>query len=255
LVDNYIFTGDFLFVGDMGRIDLLGDETKESLANKSYESAKKLWSLDDNTIVLTSHIEGSFCGGGLGSSYISTIGIEKQTNKIFSIKDKNKYISKLLNEKIEKPLFFSKLPKINQNPPLLKTLKEPKNIDIILDIRKPNKFKKAHILKSINIYQKANLPLILGSLVDIDTKIGIVGDENSDFEDVLKRLRRVGFDKLKVLGDIRKFETIPFEVEKKEIIDLEKISLNEILKYKDYNFKCKNGYKSMAVESFLKGLE
>jgi hydroxyacylglutathione hydrolase len=81
-IDKYIFTGDILFVGDVGRPDLLGDELLEDLLKYSYESMRKLWKLDDSLIIFPSHIKGSLCGKNLKSTYFSTIGIEKKQIKL-----------------------------------------------------------------------------------------------------------------------------------------------------------------------------
>ncbi|MEO1958901.1 MAG: hypothetical protein ABGX23_05035, partial [Nautiliaceae bacterium] len=70
--------------------------------------------------------------------------------------------------------------------------------------------------------------------------------------EVKKRLLKVGYDRVKILGSIENYETKPFIREKKKIIDLEEVGFGEIEKYKGFGFKCKNGYKAIAVESFLR---
>ncbi|HID02436.1 MAG TPA: MBL fold metallo-hydrolase, partial [Desulfobacterales bacterium] len=160
-VDKYIFTGDILFVGDIGRPDLLGKENIELLVNLSYQTAKKLWELNDEIILFASHIEGSLCGENLKRQYFSTIGIEKKTNRSFALcqKSKEEYIENLLSQNIETPLFFKKMASINiTGPKLLKDITKPKLLKkenffkeynekggYIIDFRHPNCFKSGYI--------------------------------------------------------------------------------------------------------------
>jgi len=271
-VNKYIFTGDFLFVGDIGRPDLLGDEKLDELVESSYKSANKLWNLKDDVIVFTSHIEGSLCGKNLSNNYFSTIGIEKQTNSSFKLsQNKKEYINNLLNQNIETPKFFKKMAKINiEGPKLLKELLSIKyifdimqyvdNKDIfIIDFRHPNCFKEGFIKNSINVYEYSNVNLIIGSLIDIEKELILVGDENTNFKDIIKKLRRIGFDniigiyKLDLMDNLEKFK----EKQHQKTIDLDKdIMLSDIpnMKNIDFDVKCKNGYKSMAVKSFINKL-
>jgi len=285
-INKYLFAGDFLFVGDVGRPDLLGEKEKKLLVDLHYESAKKIIDLDDSVIVLTSHINGSFCGKKLNENYFSSIGIEKKTNKgLKLIKNENLYKKYLKRLRVEKPVFFDKMAKINlEGPILLKKLpkvqeynyKQLMNIfDInqhyIVDFRKPSKFFKSHILGSINVYEKSNILLILGSLIDIESPLFLVGDKQTDFINIIKRLRRIGFDN--IIGilneDLNDIPLRPFEIKGKLIktIDLDGVydkadirvnieDVKSLINNLDFNFEykvfCKNGYKSIAVESFIK---
>lgn len=283
-VDKIIFTGDFLFVGDIGRPDLLGKEKIEELANLSFESAQKLWNLSDDLIVFTTHIQGSLCGKNLKNQYFSTIGIEKKTNKTFALsQNKERYIQNLLNKKIETPLFFKKMAKINiKGPNLLKNIesikflnkeeffKEVKDEDYIIDFRHSNCFKNGYIKGSINGYEFSNIQLIIGSLIDIDNRLFLVGDRKTNFREIVKKLKRIGFDNIEAilkndvneLDNLIKFEEdndfskkiINLEIEEKTgdiNIEISKIPLLELDKDFFYEVICKNGYKSMAVATFL----
>lgn len=285
-IDKYIFTGDILFVGDVGRQDLLGNELLDDLLNYSYESMHKLWNLDDSLIILPSHIKGSLCGKNLKNNYFSTIGIEKKTNKSFilSQQGKNKYIEYLKNQHIERPLFFKKMAKINVNgPKLLSKLKKPKLLnfkeflkkykkeDIILDFRHYNCFKNNYIKASINVYEYSNIPLIVGSLIDNNKKLFLCGSRKTNFNNIVKKLRRIGFDNIEaiLIDDVNeikgllKFEinsNLPIKVinldSTKKIGDIN-LEISKIINYKfnkNYSYKavCENGYKAMAIESYLK---
>ena len=265
LVEDYLFSGDFLFIGDMGRSDLLGDEFFNELLEKSFKSAKKIANLGDEIIILPAHIGGSLCGKSLSNIFFSSIGIEKRKNRVFKyFNNKQKYI-KSLQEQVEKPLFFEKLSLINlKGATLLKNLSvkhvsfndidEYDYYDYIIDFRHPNCFKNNYIKGSINIYEGANYVMILGSLVDVNAKIVLAGSKNTNFKEILNNLRVIGFDRVDILkDDVNELKLEPFVNEAEDILDLEKVSLSEVRNLtKPYKVVCKSGYKAMAVESYLK---
>lgn len=207
--EKFLFTGDILFIGDMGRPDLLGEENLQYLAEQSFDSANRLWSLEDSLLVFTSHIEGSLCGKNLNQQYFSTIGIEKQTNRSFylSQESKQKYIDNLLKQKLETPAFFKKMAGLNiEGPKLIRNILDnmiqtnfekislKSNIQIV-DIRKPDEFHKKHIQGSINIYEHSNVSLIAGNLLDYDRKIYIIG-QSENLDKFIIKLLRVGLDNI-----------------------------------------------------------
>jgi rhodanese-related sulfurtransferase len=202
-----------------------------------------------------------------------------------SQKSKKEYIDYLKNQSIEIPLFFKKMAKINiKGPELLNNLIEPKSLhfenflrmykkeDIILDFRHPNCFKENYIEGSINVYEYSNIPLIVGNLIDNEKNLFLVGSHKTDFKNIIKKLRRIGFDNIKavLIDDVNEIEgllkfdrnnnlpikVVNLESEKKGDINLK---ISEVINYpfnKNYNYKaiCINGYKAMAVESYLKSI-
>lgn len=208
-IDKLLFTGDLLFVGDVGRPDLLGEENLESLAIQSYISSKKLWSLADEIIVLPSHIQGSLCGKSLGKHFFSTIGIEKKTNNSFALSQKTReeYSNNLTEQKIETPAFFKKMAVANIDGPVLINELVNKISDVwldefddtvqIIDIRHPREFNRGHIKNSINIYEGSNVSLIAGSLVNYEKDIYLIGNNESNFDLFMIKLFRVGLDNVK----------------------------------------------------------
>jgi len=282
--DKYIFIGDILFVGDIARPDLLGVENIDILTKLSYKSAKRLYNMDDRLMIFTSHISGSFCGKNLKSQYFSTLGIEKKTNYSFSLSQKSEYeyINNLKTQDIETPKFFKEMAGTNINGPrLIKDLGKIKQIekndilltssdDYIIDIRHPNYFKNGFIENSINIYEKSNVSLIAGSLLDSSKNIYLVGDVNSDFKEVIKKLHRVGLDNIigilncdvDSLDGLIKFNNIHKKIKvinldrTKQIPDAMNIEISDILSiiFNDnecYSVNCKNGFKGMSVSSYL----
>lgn len=208
--EKILFSGDSLFIGDIGRPDLLGDENILNLASSGYESSKKLWQLNNDIIVCASHIEGSLCGKNLNTQYFSTIGIEKKTNHSFKLcqKSKEKYIENITSLDIETPEFFKKMAGINiAGPRLLKdilnsikkvefnTIKNKNDIQIV-DLREPRIFHKNHIRGSINISEKSNVSLIAGNILDYEKDIYLIGEVQSSFDEFITKLLRVGLDNI-----------------------------------------------------------
>lgn len=273
-----LFSGDILFIGDMGRPDLLGEENEKRLARQSYDSARKLWSLDDEMIVYPSHIKGSLCGSCLSEQYSSTIAQEKLTNKSFqfSQKPQQKYVDNLLSQKIETPDFFKKMAGTNIEGTkligdILQTIddvnfdqiKDLRSIQII-DLREPNEFHQKHIKNSINISLSSNVSLIAGTLLDYEKDIYLYG---ADCDEFIIKLLRVGLDNIKgiIIENIEDLDQNNLSsskmVTKKEIdenfrvLTLDKnLSKFKELEYEKNNkiiFICENGYKSASLGSYL----
>ncbi|MGE3591190.1 MAG: MBL fold metallo-hydrolase [Arcobacter sp.] len=210
-IEKILFSGDSLFVGDIGRPDLLGEENLFGLASSGYESSKKLWSLSDDIMLFTSHIEGSLCGKNLSSQYFSTIGIEKQTNYSFKLSQEltEKYIDNITSLQIETPAFFKKMAGINiAGPKLVENIlsdikkvqfdetKDNENIQII-NLREPKLFHKNHITNSINICENSNVSLIAGNILDYEKDIYLIGGLDSKSDEFITKLLRVGLDNIK----------------------------------------------------------
>lgn len=284
-VDKYIFTGDILFVGDIARPDLLGEENLMSLAEQSYETANRLYEMPNDMMMFTSHIKGSLCGKNLKSQFFSTIGIEKKTNYSFGLckKSKKEYIDNLIGQSLETPSFFKKMAMKNiEGPVLLKNLNKIitlESFDIsaidflcsyIIDIRDIDSFQKGHIKNSISMAQNSNVSLIAGSLLNQENFIYLVGDEKSDFNSFIIKLRRVGFDN--IVAVFKNIDSLPQLVTSNkikssdyqlinldtsciiqealnvQISEVENLALDDKICYK---ISCQNGYKSMAVVSYL----
>lgn len=291
-IEKILFSGDTLFIGDIGRPDLLGEENLESLANSSYESAKRLWSLNDDIIVFPSHIKGSLCGKNLSRQYFSTIGIEKKTNKSFALSQdsKEKYMENLVLQNIETPSFFKKMAGININGPKLITkiinnikevefndIKNKNNIQII-DLRKPNDFHNKHIKGSINISETSNVSFISGNILDYTKDIYLIGNPNTDFDQFIIKLLRVGLDNVQgiinndfsLIGNeylsasnivftdeiTDEFTNILLDKDCNNIGTTIQLNLSDIIdsdvsKYNKVIFSCNFGYKSSAVCSLF----
>jgi hydroxyacylglutathione hydrolase len=209
-----IFTGDTLFVGDVGRPDLAqkGEElTVNDLAGMLYDSLRnKIISLPDDVIVYPAHGAGSSCGKNLGTETHSTIGEQKQTNYALQPQTREQFIAAVTDGLTAPPQYFPVNAQINKegydslNAILEKGLK-PLSIEefrnlaandaIILDTRRADDFTLGFVPGSIFIGLEGRFAEWAGSLLPFDKPIVLVTDPGKEKETVI-RLARVGFSKI-----------------------------------------------------------
>ncbi len=207
-----IFTGDTLFVGDVGRPDLSsGNLSSEDLAEIMYETlAKQILPLPDNVIVYPAHGPGSSCGKNLGPETVSTIGQEKKTNHALQPKSKEDFIKSVTEGLNAAPVYFAINAAINQKgyeaidevkERGLKALsiEEFKAIAlediIILDTRQATIFTQGFIPSSIFMGLEGRYAEWAATMIAFDKKIILVTEAGKEEESVI-RLARVGFDKM-----------------------------------------------------------
>ena len=211
---NAIFTGDTLFVGDVGRPDLSsGNMSSEDLAAIMYDTIQnKLLPLEDHIIVYPAHGPGSSCGKNMGPDTFSTIGDQKKTNYALQPQSKEDFIKAVTNGLSAAPVYFAVNARINQmgyddvNEVVEKgtaklSINEFKSLSsdsdaIILDTRKATTFTEGFIPGSISIGLEGRFAEWAGNMLSFDNPIILVTDEGKEEESVV-RLARVGFDKMK----------------------------------------------------------
>lgn len=215
--EHAIFTGDTLFVGDVGRPDLLdGVMTREELASMLYDSlTKKIKTLPDSVIVYPAHGPGSACGKNIGKETQSTIGEQKRFNYALQDQTREQFIEKVTDGILPPPSYFFEDARINRegynsidsvisnnSRPL--SLTEFKgalaNGALLLDTRKPDDFEKGFIPGSVNIGLNGQYAVWVGTLIDIKQPLVLVADTDKEEEAVL-RLARVGYEN--VLGYLK----------------------------------------------------
>lgn len=207
-----IFTGDTLFVGDVGRPDLLdGVMTKEELASKMYDSLnQKIKTLPDDVIVYPAHGPGSACGKSMGKETFSTIGIQKSTNYALQDMTREAFIEAVTDGLTSPPKYFFEDARINKtgynpvdeviatNAHALTVAEVESAVQqgaLILDTRAADVFEKGFIPGSLNIGLNGMFAVWVGTLVDIDQSLVLVTDPGKEEETVL-RLARVGYEKV-----------------------------------------------------------
>jgi len=204
-----VFSGDTLFAGDSGRIDLYGEKDKMYLAEQLYQSIHhKILPLGNEVIVCPAHGSGSVCGESIGDKEYTTIGFEKKTNPQLNMK-KQDFIFEKNQELHLQPPYFSIMEKMNKKGPLirhripfpsslpLESFKELLNDNNqIIDIRDPISYASAHVPGSINIWREG-IPLFAGWFLDYKNPILLIDDDNHGVESVTRFLFRLGFDNIK----------------------------------------------------------
>ena len=212
--DHAVFTGDTLFVGDVGRPDLAQkglDITKEDLAAMMYESIQsKIMPLADDVIVYPAHGPGSSCGKNLGPETFSTIGVQKATNYALLQTSRQDFVKAVTEGLVAPPTYFPINAKINKegyesldiilakalSPLTIDELKEKIKQDyIILDTRKAAVFTQGFVPGSISIGLEGRFAEWAGSLLPFDKPILLVTEPGMEKETAI-RLARVGFSKM-----------------------------------------------------------
>lgn len=217
--DYCLFTGDTLFVGDVGRPDLAqkgADLTMSDLAGILYDSIqKKILPLADDLIIYPAHGPGSACGKSLGAETSSTLGEEKKTNYALKASSREEFIKAVTEGLVAPPEYFSINAQINKegyedlNEVLEKGLK-PLSIEevkkkleegnvILLDTRQPEEFTQGFIPGFINIGLDGRFAEWAGSMLSFDKPIVFVTDEDKEKETII-RLARVGLSN--VIGHV-----------------------------------------------------
>jgi glyoxylase-like metal-dependent hydrolase (beta-lactamase superfamily II)/rhodanese-related sulfurtransferase len=212
--DYCVFTGDTLFVGDVGRPDLAqqGTVTMHDLAGMMYNSIHtKLYPLADDVIIYPAHGPGSSCGKNLGPNTFSTIGEEKKYNYALKAATKEAFIKEVTDGIGTPPLYFPINAKINKEgyDSLDNVLKEGmKGLSvtkfkklitedtIILDTRNATLFTQGFVPGSISIGLEGRFAEWAGSILPFNVPILLVTETGKEKESIV-RLARVGFDKVK----------------------------------------------------------
>jgi len=209
-----IFTGDTLFVGDVGRPDLSsGNLTEAQLASMLYDSLRdKIMPLPNSVVVYPAHGPGSSCGKNLGPDTYSTIGDEKEGNYALQDQSRDEFIKAVTDGLDAPPQYFAVNARINKEgyeslDEVLENGLKPLSVDefknwlndedvIVLDTRDAAKFTDGFVPGSINIGLNGRFAEWAGSLLPFDKPILLVTDPGTERESLI-RLARVGFDQMK----------------------------------------------------------
>jgi hydroxyacylglutathione hydrolase len=210
--ETAIFTGDTLFVGDVGRPDLLdGVMNQDELAGMLYDSLnKKIKTLPDDVIVYPAHGPGSACGKNIGKETFSTIGEQRKFNYALKEMSREEFIAKVTDGILPPPQYFYEDARINREgydalETIIKANQKPlthaafkhavENGAVILDTRGANDFEKGFIPGAINIGLDGQFAVWVGTLIDMSKALVLITEKGKEYETVL-RLARVGYEKI-----------------------------------------------------------
>ena len=206
-----VLTGDTLFIGDVGRPDLLASigVTADELADMLYDSiTSKLVKLPDATLVYPAHGAGSMCGKSLSKETVSTIGEQKKFNYALQPMSREEFKRMVVTEQPEAPAYFvhdailNRQERANLDETLAKSLR-PLPLDEVLrlhnqgaqllDVRSAIDFEGAHLAGSLNIALEGKYATWCGTMLSHETPIVVIAEPGGEQEAVM-RLGRIGFD-------------------------------------------------------------
>jgi len=211
--EHSVYTGDTLFVGDVGRPDLLdGKMSREELASLLYDSLNnKIKTLPDDVTVYPAHGAGSACGKNIGKETFSTIGEQKKFNYALKAQTREQFIKEVTEGILPPPHYFFEDARINKDGYLSvdevvsrntralsadEFSEKVKNGALILDARKADDFEKGFIPNSINIGLNGQFAVWVGTLININQPLVLIADVGQEHEAIL-RLARVGYENVK----------------------------------------------------------
>ncbi len=232
-----IFTGDFVFVGDIGRPDLLEKAagligTKEAGARQMYQSLKKFADLPEYIQVWSAHGVGSACGKALGAVHSSTVGYEKIRNWAFQYgSDEKGFTDYLLADQPEPPKYFAMMKHLNKvKRPLL--IEVPRHLKLsneqflsayqkgvkVIDTRNKSDFANGFIPGSLNIQDNNSFSTWAGWLLNYEEQFILVADD-AQVESLTRKLMRIGLDN--IYGYISSVDETGITLQKGDVISLE----------------------------------
>jgi len=210
-----LVTGDFVFVGDLGRPDLLEqaagiEGVQEDAARTLHRSLTRFTRLDDHLQVWPGHGAGSACGKALGAVPVSTVGYEKRHNSALDAATwgEDAFVEAILADQPEPPTYFGRMKLQNrEGPPILGDLPRPRRVAlqeipalvgdahvVIVDTRAPHLFMTRHLPRSLHAPLDRSFNTVVGSLVEDATRPILLVVENDGVEDAVRHLVRVGYD-------------------------------------------------------------
>lgn len=210
-----VFTGDFLFAGDIGRPDLLEEAagligTKEPGARRQFATVRRFKSLPDYLQIWPGHGAGSACGKALGAIPSTTLGYEKLFNPAFQFDQEDEFVNWLLDGQPEAPRYFAQMKRVNkEGPALLASLPAPSRLDraaldrlsaagaFIVDLRAADAYSAAYLPGTVNIPATAtNFSTYVGWFVDYTQPIYLIVPEEAALPHLLRSLHAIGVDQI-----------------------------------------------------------
>lgn len=224
-----VLTGDTLFIGDVGRPDLVGSKgyTPAQMAGMLYDSLHtKLLKLDDGVEVYPAHGAGSACGRNISSERSSTIGQQRRTNYALRPMSKQEFIDLMTTDLPAAPRYFSMAAEINrQGAGMLEvrvealsaeeTKKRMEGGALVLDVRESAAFGTGHVPGSLNIGLKGSYASWGGNLIQPSDALIIVAEGKEEVDEAVMRLARVGLENVTgyLDGGIAAWDSAGFELE------------------------------------------
>ena len=202
-----MFTGDTLFIGDVGRPDLVGSRgfTAEQMGEMLYDSLhNKVLKQPDDTEVYPAHGAGSLCGKSLSKETWSTLGEQRRLNYALQPMSREEFVKLVSADQPEVPMYFPKSAAKNlEGSVRLEDLPKPREMSteevldldgIVIDVRSSSSFGERHVPNAINISLGGQFASWAGTMIPLDTPAVIAADTNDEVDEAFMRMARVGHE-------------------------------------------------------------
>ena len=204
-----LFTGGSLMVGTVGRTDLCGPDLTDGLAHAMFHSLRRFDDLPDHVVVYPTHGAGSFCSAPGTSQRTSTLGTERSTNPLFTIRDEDEFVERLISGFGTFPTYFARLPEVNRRGPtrydtipVLEQLtvsdveRHQANGGFVVDVRPIAAFAASHLPDSLSNRLRPVFASWLGWLSGPDRPIVFILDAEQDRTDLVRQCLDIGHEHL-----------------------------------------------------------
>ncbi len=250
-------TGDTLFVGDIGRPDLVGVEAARGLANDMYDSLfEKILPLNDSLLIYPGHGAGSLCGKSIGAMKSSTLGFERKYNLSLSPRAREEFVEYATSGLPEQPGNHKRIKAMNRKGPrpLGNVEKHPLTIREaiphfqrgagLLDTRSKEEYVKAHIPGSVHLEADSQLSNRIGFVFPPEVPVILLLADPAEYEQVVYSLARVGYDN--VVGYLAEsldaWQKMGLPITAGDVKDVEPVELDRFIK------TCSNGDCPVVVD-------
>ncbi len=207
-----LFTGDLLFVGGVGRPDLVGEAQTRALAGLLFDSLHRVMGMDRAIEVHPGHGAGSLCGAGIGSSPASTIGGEADQNPMLQYADRDRFVAAVMADVPDRPAYFARMKKLNQEgPAVLGLAKGTRRLPsirpaaaaalaadgaIVVDLRPAEAFAQGHPDGAVNLAYGSKVGYWAGWVLTPDMPLLLLASDPAHAQDAGVQLLRVGLDRI-----------------------------------------------------------
>jgi len=203
-IPHSMFSGDFIFVGDVGRPDLLERAasmagTMEKGAKVLFNSLQQLRNLPDSLLIWPGHGAGSACGKSLGGSPVTTLGYERRTNWAFLADDESKFVDEVLSGQPEPPVYFKEMKRLNKlGPAVLRSLPHPPRVSHptgrLVDVRTGDEIRGGVIPGALAIPYGKGLTNWAGWLLSFDEPVTFIAHDQDSANQAARDLATIGLD-------------------------------------------------------------
>jgi hydroxyacylglutathione hydrolase len=266
-----IFTGDTLFIGDVGRPDLIGSKgfTARQMGEMLYDSLReKILPLPDDTEVYPAHGAGSLCGKSLSKETWSTLGEQRKFNYALQPMSKEDFVKVVASDQPEVPMYFPKSAAQNLKgsssldelpKPVALSTEQIQNFDgVVLDIRLNTEYGARHVPNSVNIGLGGQFASWAGTLISIGTPLAIVAETKEQVDEAFTRLARVGIETVKgyiLIGDFTGKKKTVAQISVKEVAKLKPAQFIDVRRAAEHNSSHAVGTFNIPLDKLSKEID